>query len=161
MISACIPPPVSDGNEKDEGAPPRSRKKLVDPPPPLFMLTPWEWLVVCASLALRTRNASCAVLLGIVGVVMVGAGVVASLMGLGVSVGDIRTHTIHQPRLVLHVRSISRGRARVSRYVLNNWWWILMDSRRDQGLLFGCDTAYAARSGMLGIEERMVRFEGS
>lgn len=159
MISACIPPPVSDGNENDEGAPPRSRKKLVDPPPPLFMLTPREWLVACASLALRMRNASWAVLLGDIGIVVVVG--VGSLMGSGVSVGDIRTHTIHQPRLVLHVRSISRGRARVSRYVLNNWWWILMDSRRDQGLLFGCDTVYAARSGMLGMEERIVRFEGS
>lgn len=92
---------------------------------------------------------------------MGGVGVIASLMGSGISVGDIRTHTIHQPRLVLHVRSISRGRARVSRYVFKSCWWILMDSRRDQGLLFGCATAYAARSGMLGMEERIVRFEGS
>lgn len=98
------------------------------------MPTTREWLVACASLAFRTMNASWAVLLDVGGVVvLVGVGVVGSLMGSGVSVGDIRTHTIHQPRLVLHVRSISRGRARVSRYVFKSWWWMLMDSRRDQG----------------------------
>lgn len=32
----------------------------------------------------------------------------------------IRTHISHHPRLVLHVRSVSRGRERVSIYVLRN-----------------------------------------
>ena len=32
----------------------------------------------------------------------------------------IRTHISHHPRLVLHVRSVSRGRDRVSMYVLRN-----------------------------------------
>ena len=80
------------------------------------------------------------------------------------SVEAIRTQTIHHPRLVFEVRSISRGRARVSMYVPISWWWILMHSIRGQGccmLVVSGVAVGAARSGMLGIEERMVRLVGS
>lgn len=84
---------------------------------------------------------------------------VAVAVAVVVSVEAIRTQTIHHPRLVLDVRSISRGRARVSMYVLISWWWMLMHSIRGQGCMLV--SGVAARSGMLGIEERMVRVVGS
>ena len=133
--------PNDDGKEDDEedGAPPRSRKKFIEPL--LLVLPPREWEWECpvggASLALRIRKASWFSSWegggcdddddddGAVGVEGVDAllsfatswclcSFSVSLLALS-SVLIIRTQTIHHPRLVLHVRSTSRGRARVSR----------------------------------------------
>lgn len=60
--------------------------------------------------------------------------------GIGVFGGGMRTQTIHHPRLVLHVRSSSWGRGRVSMYVDRRRWWIAMLSTRDNdGVLGGRD----------------------
>lgn len=127
------PSDAGKDDDEDDGAPPRSRKKLIDPL--LLVLPPWEWEcpVGGASLALRIRKASCFPSWegggwdddGAVGVEGVDAlpslatswflcSLSDSLLALS-SVLIIRTQTIHHPRLVLHVRSTSRGRARVSR----------------------------------------------
>lgn len=86
----------------------------------------------------------------------------------------MRTQMIHHPRLVLQVRSSSRGLERVSVYVVKRRWWMARLSMRDKGVLgFGwegdgvrglfsrwCEDG-DPRDGMLGIEDRIVRLEGS
>lgn len=122
--------PNDDGKEDndEDGAPPRSRKKLIEP---LVLVLPpreweWEWPVGGESLALRIRKASPSSWEGggddgAVGVdALLSLATSSSLCPSSVSLAlssvlIIRTQTIHQPRLVLHVRSTSRGRARVSR----------------------------------------------
>lgn len=101
------------------------------------------------------------------------AGVVAGLEG------ESRTQTIHHPRLVLQVRSSSWGRERVSVYVVKRRWWMARDSTRDKGggnpegegdgderrdggdLGVWDGVVEVLRFGMLGMEDRMVRFDGS
>lgn len=98
---------------------------------------------------------------------------VAEGAGEGVLCCGIRTQTTHHPRLVLQMRSCSRGLERVSVYVVRRRWWMARLSMRDQAVLgFDCGDGVrcfcfwswwvgASRAGMLGIEERIVRFEGS
>jgi hypothetical protein len=47
----------------------------------------------------------------------------------------MRTQIIHHPRLVLQVRSSSRGLERVSVYVVKRRWWMPRLSMRDKGVL--------------------------
>lgn len=62
------------------------------------------------------------------------AGVLGPESGLGPCVWGMRTQTIHHPRLVLHVRSSSKGLERVSMYVVKRRWWIARLSMRDQAV---------------------------
>ena len=89
----------------------------------------------------------------------------------------MRTQTTHHPRLVLLVRSSSCGLGRVSVYVERRRWCIARLSRRDQGWKagegdvdgegeragdWGCWGDWGMlRAGMFGIDERIVRFDGS
>ena len=88
----------------------------------------------------------------------------------------MRTQTTHHPRWVLLVRSSSCGRDRVSVYVDRRQWWIARLSTRDHGGGFDGGEGDGERAGelggwveeevvftlgMLGMEERMVRFDGS
>lgn len=90
----------------------------------------------------------------------------------------MRTQRIHHPRVVLQVRSSSWGRERVSMYVVRRRWWIARLSMRDHfwawgrvgegegdGVRVGLEGPVGwvdePRPGMLGIDDRIVRLEGS
>lgn len=100
-----------------------------------------------------------------------------SAVGVWVVLCGMRTQTTHHPRWVLLVRSSSCGRDRVSVCVDKRRWWIARLSMRDQdgvddwegegdgeraGELVGwVEGEVMFMLGMLGMEERMVRLDGS
>lgn len=101
--------------------------------------------------------------------------VVDRAVGVWVGLCGMRTQTTHHPRWVLLVRSTSCGRDRVSVCVDRRRWWIARLSTRDQGgwvddweregvrdgELVGWAEEVTLMLGMLGMEERMVRLDGS
>lgn len=102
--------------------------------------------------------------------------VVDSAVGVWVGLCGMRTQTTHHPRWVLLVRSSSCGRDRVSVCVDRRRWWIARLSTRDQGgwvddwegegvrdgeLVGWTEGEVMLMLGMFGMEERMVRLDGS
>lgn len=101
-----------------------------------------------------------------------------SAVGVWAVLCGIRTQRTHHPRWVLLVRSSSCGRDRVSACVDRRRWWIARLSTRDQGggveawegegdgerageLVRWVEGEVMSMLGMLGMEERMVRLDGS
>lgn len=96
--------------------------------------------------------------------------------GGGDSDWGMRIQRIHHPRVVLQVRSSSWGRERVSMYVVRRRWWIDRLSMRDH--FWACGRVGEGDGvrgewdwpdgweeepspGMLGMDDRIVRLEGS